>query len=194
MDQKSSYKGIYCNLFPLWLFKSDGKMVGTTYMLPFMSAWDLSCECKCIFWLSNCIFHWCVKFSTLSFLYTTQLYDSFFPISNLLIHTYFFFFFSRDPPFWTFFSSTASAFYPRPPFLSVPCQQGKARSDCQATSEPRGGSAGIKAGMMWPIISMPQCSEDTVWPSQNQSYVGPSLDMSFAEALSIQVVCQKFLW
>lgn len=66
--KKSSYKGIYFKLFHLWLLQSDGKMVGTTYVLPFMSAWDLNVglklECKCIFWLSNCIFHWCVKFST----------------------------------------------------------------------------------------------------------------------------------
>lgn len=119
----------------------------------------------------------------------------FFPLSNLLIHTYFFFFFSHDPSVWTFLSSTTSASSPRPSsFLPVPCQQGYARCDCQASSEPSGGPAGIKDGMMWPIFSMPRCSEDTAWPCQNQSHVGPSFDMSFAVALSFKVVFQKCLW
>lgn len=127
---------------------------------------------------------------------TTQLYNSFCP-SFQSSYSYLFLFF---PSFMTPHFGPSSLLphllpiHVPPPFLSVACQQGKARSDCQATSEPRGGSAGIKDGTMWPIFSMPQCSEDTVWPCQNQSYVGPSLDMSFADALSFQVVCQKFLW
>lgn len=162
-------------------------------MLLFTLAWDFSCWCKCIYRLSNCIFHRRVQFSALSLFYTTPTIVCvfFFPISNLLIHADFSLSVPLDSPPWAAFFSTTSASNPRPPpalsFSFLPTSQ--AGSDCQPTSEPSGGSAGIKDGMMRPIFSMPQCSEDVVRPRQNQSYVCLSFDMSgraVADVLSFQ--------
>lgn len=43
------------------------------------------------------------------------------------------------PLIWTIYSSTTYTSHSRPySFLPVPCQQGEVRSDCQASSEPKG--------------------------------------------------------
>lgn len=141
---------------------------------------ELQGWCKCIFNNQTAFFTYVQnQFCTPSSTSLPQIYVPF-SISNLLFHTVFSFFFPTTLHPGVPFSSVTSASCPRPPspFSVRTLPASYASSDCQPTSEPRGGSTGIKDGTAWPIFSMPQYTEDIVWPCQNQSHFHSSFNMS----------------
>lgn len=84
---------------------------------------------------------------------------------------------------WVLFSSVASSISVLPSisvllhsFLPAACQLLTLALIVSRLQSQEGGSTGIKDGRTWQIFSMPQYTEDIVWPCQNQSDFHSSLN------------------